>query len=82
MLIDEISAAPPVRIYRAVSKLDFRVNQVLTEFGTQERLAFICTDSPLPSFAALSRDQTKSSVLFWQRHGVAHFSEVKPSPVA
>jgi hypothetical protein len=34
MLIDEIAAAPPVRIYLAVSKLDFRVNKVFTEFGT------------------------------------------------
>jgi hypothetical protein len=37
-LIDEIAAAPQVRIYRAVSKLDFRVNKVLTEFGTHERI--------------------------------------------
>jgi hypothetical protein len=57
ILTDEIATAPPVRIYRAVSKLDFPVNQMLTEFGTQERIAFICTDSPLPKFVALSRDQ-------------------------
>jgi hypothetical protein len=81
MLIDEIAAASPVRIYRAVSKLDFRVNKVLTQFGTQERLAFICNDSPLPSSAALPRDQTKLSVLFWQWHGITHFSEARTSPV-
>jgi hypothetical protein len=56
MLIDEMAAVPPVRIDRAIPMPDFQVNKVLAEFVTQERLAFICIDPPLPRFVTLPRD--------------------------
>jgi hypothetical protein len=73
MLINRIAAAQPVRISRAISTLYFCVNKVFPEFGTQERLSSIYTDSLLLNFTALTKDQIKPSILFWQQHDVTHF---------